>query len=312
MGVGLPVLLKSLGTPTLPVIVFGAVISILAVIIICLITTLGQIALIIAISGTQKLSPFTYFRQAWPLVGRYLWLSLLTGLTFVFGYLLLIIPGIILMVWLSFASFILISEKTSAFDSLLLSREYIRKHWWAVFGRLLFIQLFFIAPALIASAVDQKLNTGLFSGLINLTNFLIIGPLITTYIFELFQNLKSVRGQFVFDPSSQEKTAFILMPVFGLILSIAVPLIIISLINPAKRAEEALNTNREAQLNLIENALKRHKTLKKTYPSQLETLVEEGEITFLPPNIEYSLKGDKYQLCLTYLNQKTCQSNEED
>ena len=52
---------------------------------------------------------------------------------------ILIVPVLIVTVYLSIASFIFIFEKESAFNALIKSKEYIKKDWWRIFGRLFLI-----------------------------------------------------------------------------------------------------------------------------------------------------------------------------
>jgi len=67
--------------------------------------------------------------SAWPLI----WVTLLVALATVFGFLLLIVPGVILLViWAVFAPVIVVEGK--GLDALARSRELVKGNGWNVFG----------------------------------------------------------------------------------------------------------------------------------------------------------------------------------
>jgi len=68
-----------------------------------------------------------------------LWIGFLTGFIIGGGFMLLIIPGVIFMVWFFFAQFILVKEDVHGMSALLKSREYVRGEWFNVALRLLLV-----------------------------------------------------------------------------------------------------------------------------------------------------------------------------
>lgn len=73
------------------------------------------------------------FKYFW----TYLWISILTGLAILGGFVLLVIPGIMVFVWLYFAPMLAVLEDARGTDALRKSREYVRGRWWPVFWRIL-------------------------------------------------------------------------------------------------------------------------------------------------------------------------------
>lgn len=71
-------------------------------------------------------------KMLFPLLG----LGILAGLGIGFGFVLLIVPGIILMVMWSAAAPVLVAEKRGVFDSLARSRDLTRGYRWPIFGLL--------------------------------------------------------------------------------------------------------------------------------------------------------------------------------
>jgi hypothetical protein len=93
------------------------------------------------ISG-QTLEFKQLYKKAWKMVGKYLVLSLLIGILVFAGGLLLIVPGILFLVWFSFARFELILGNLGIFVSLKRSKELVSGRFWKIFGRLLVFLLF--------------------------------------------------------------------------------------------------------------------------------------------------------------------------
>lgn len=121
-------------------------------------------------------------------------LMMLTVLIVVGGFILLIIPGIIFMVWFAFSQFALINENLGVIKSLKRSRELVRGKWWDVFGRLLFLLLISILFE-IPSAILGRLDPGITGGiLVNTATSAVITPLMTIYMFLLYTNLKGSKS----------------------------------------------------------------------------------------------------------------------
>lgn len=74
---------------------------------------------------------------------KYLWVSVVTGLLVVLGFILLVIPGFYALTILSLVPIIFVIEENYSLDALKRSRELVSKNFWGVFGRLflLFILL---------------------------------------------------------------------------------------------------------------------------------------------------------------------------
>lgn len=103
------------------------------------------VTLVVGILGTAALTKAvmnpeeTTIGSAYAFARKYFWsyllVSILAGLAVFGGLLLLVIPAIIFAVWFSLALYVLLAEDTRGIAALKASREYVRGHWWAVFGR---------------------------------------------------------------------------------------------------------------------------------------------------------------------------------
>jgi hypothetical protein len=97
----------------------------------------------------------------------YLWLAILSGLVVWGGFLLFIIPGIALSLYLFLTQYTFVLEDKRGFDALNRSFNLVRGNWWTLLGRLLvigiIIMLLFVVfgslVALSASAVPESLET---------------------------------------------------------------------------------------------------------------------------------------------------------
>lgn len=130
------------------------------------------------------------YRKGWSLLGSYVWINILTGLIVVVGFVLLLIPGIIVSVWFLFPSYVLAVEGVRGADALQKSKSYVQGHWWAVFGRLCAIYLAYFILFLVVGNIDSTLAAPVdfASMIVDLFAF----PFLTVYMFLLYQDLKGL------------------------------------------------------------------------------------------------------------------------
>lgn len=309
-GLGAYLLVSSSGLNSPPTIILVGISILSAVILMVIAATWGQVAFLTAIVSPQNLKVTTALSQSRSLIGRYLWLSSLFGILIAAGFLLFIIPGIIAIVWFCFSFYLLATEKISPIDCLLLSREYAKKRNLAILGRLAFLLPFTLGPILISSLLDYLLATEIFIGIANFVLSFVITPFAAAYVYELFLSLKEVKGKFVYDPTPKTRTIYTLMPIAGILILVATPLLLFTfLIDPARQIEKAISIRNEADFVKIQSALESHKALRNNYPRSLDELIEKGELQDLPENFEYKLGKKGYELCLTTTKEKTCRQN---
>ncbi len=137
-------------------------------------------------------------------IWAYLWLFSLLGLIICGGYGLLIIPGVLFTLWFFFAQYILAAEDTCGMDALLKSKEYVRGHGWAVFGRLLLLMLIFL-PIGFIPLVGPFLS-------------LLLAPFSLVYYNEIYQDLRQLKPDLVYPSSTGFKAALISLGIVGVLL----------------------------------------------------------------------------------------------
>jgi hypothetical protein len=74
------------------------------------------------------------FSRVWPRVLPLLGASILAALGIALGFVLLIVPGLILLTWWALIPAAIVLEKRDVFDSFGRSRELVRGNGWSVFG----------------------------------------------------------------------------------------------------------------------------------------------------------------------------------
>lgn len=126
------------------------------------------------------------WRTVWPFTGK-LWLTqLLSGLITTFGFILLIVPGIMFMTRYVFVPFIVVLDRKFGREALSVSTSLVKGRFWAIFGRGLAISLLSWALSFLVAQIDQPIVVGLLQILLYLT----VAPLTTIYFYHLYQASK--------------------------------------------------------------------------------------------------------------------------
>jgi hypothetical protein len=136
------------------------------------------------------------FRSAGPVVGTLIVVGLLAGIAIAIGFVLLIIPGLILLTIWAVVVPVVVIERTGVFDSFGRSRELVRGHGWQVFGVLVLLFIgTFVVQVLIAAILG-----GIFDSLVGyalgvLLTTLLMMPLTALAAAVLFFDLKAIKGE---------------------------------------------------------------------------------------------------------------------
>lgn len=72
---------------------------------------------------------------------RYIWLTIISAIVIMVGFILVVIPGIVFSIWFSFAFYVLVFEGVGGIAALKRSRNLVRGFWWTVLARLIVISL---------------------------------------------------------------------------------------------------------------------------------------------------------------------------
>ncbi|MBX4187181.1 MAG: hypothetical protein KW802_02925 [Candidatus Doudnabacteria bacterium] len=153
----------------------------------------SQIALIKAVVNETGFSDS--FKAARSSFWRYIWTSFLLGLILFLGFVLLVVPGIIFAVWYAFAGMIVIVEGISGMDAIRQSKTYVKGRWGKVAWRIAVPTLWlFLIQFLLGLLFNKDTEFGnILSGVISFASV----PVITTYQYLLYKNLKESMGMSV-------------------------------------------------------------------------------------------------------------------
>lgn len=126
------------------------------------------------------------------------WVSILTALIVMLGFLMFIIPGVIFSVWYSFAVFVLVFEDLRGMKALNRSREYVRGIWWKIFAKLLFVGMYAIVLSIVLSVLGFFMGR-LFLGdtmpsmTVDVIYGLFVEPVFAIYLFLVYRYVKSFK-----------------------------------------------------------------------------------------------------------------------
>ncbi len=229
--------------------------------------------------------------------------------------LLFFIPGLIFAVWTSFSYYILVAEDLRGMNILLKSREYVRGHWWGVVGRMLALGIFIfcgLIPVLIirnvfTGIIDSKL-LGTFNSLLNLI-LAPLTPLFLIYSYEIYRNLRELKGNVVFEPSISTRRWWTVFGILGILiapLSLLATIILIG-INPGRQMSLSRDTRRKADLSALKNTVEMYKIEKHQYPASLNELspdyfqeLPSDPQTHLAYKYQLSADGRNFLLCAIF------------
>jgi hypothetical protein len=142
-----------------------------------LLTLVAGISAVRRVIAKEPLDLKKTYVFAWKNLWKFSLLATLVFLATFGGFILLIIPGIIIGVWLSFANFVFIDQGLGVKASMGKSRELVKGRFWAVFGRLFVFGLFSGLVGIMVSVVPF----GIGSGIVNLAGALFILPSFLLY-----------------------------------------------------------------------------------------------------------------------------------
>ena len=291
-----------------------------------------QAALLTVItSSSDQVGVYQAFQKGWNKIGQMGLIIFLFGFISMAGFLLFIIPGIVFWVWYGFAGFVYFTENIKGMNALLKSREYVRGLAFSVFRRLLFINLFlfifiFIPLSVIFLGIKQMplpvitlppfLNV-LGNQIADVGFTILWTPFVLVYTYLIFQNVKSVRGEFTFSPTRRAKIIILLISLLGFLVFPLLGIGAISAINPVSQLQQARDEQRKSDEQHIQSALALYYRDTNTYPESLSSLVP-NYLANVPadPQTQKSYRysaqpeGQDYQLCLNFEKKsQTCVSS---
>lgn len=110
--------------------------------------------------GRRDYSVQDLLDQAWPVVLPLIGVAVLAGIAIGIGFLLLIVPGLILMTIWSVVAPVIVVERSGVFDSFGRSRALVKGNGWQVFGVIIVVYLIATIAALVLGAIANGISGG--------------------------------------------------------------------------------------------------------------------------------------------------------
>lgn len=187
----------------------------------------SQLAAVHAVAGSDEQIGFKEsFRRAYHGVGSYLWLSILSGLVIMGGFMLFVVPGIIMAISFSFATYVFVTEGVKGMAALIRSRDYVKGKWGAIFWRQLFIGIVCAIIIFIPQLIFQILGKPDIASVVNALTAIVAIPLGLIYTFLLFKKVKAAKGEIVSTPTGGQKAKYWVIAILGPMFIVAIILIL--------------------------------------------------------------------------------------
>jgi len=135
-----------------------------------------------------------------------IWIAILINLVNIGGFILFVIPGLILSLLTSFSLYLYFAEGEKGIRALAKSWFYVKGYWWAIFGRALFIgfSIFIVTIALsiIFIGLDQTFNSSYgmqnpvstMQIILYVVNSLFLYPFFILYFYFIYKGARSVKN----------------------------------------------------------------------------------------------------------------------
>jgi hypothetical protein len=133
--------------------------------------------------GRRDFSVGELFSHATPYLGTLILAGILAGIAIAIGFVLLIVPGLILLtIWAVISPSIVVEDK-GVFEAFGRSRELVRGHGWQVFGAIVLAFLIIVVVGIVASLIGAAIGD---AGFVILR---VIGNVITAPIWALVASI---------------------------------------------------------------------------------------------------------------------------
>src|ERR1700733_13518726 len=110
--------------------------------------------------GRRDSSPGQLLRAASPVLAQLILVGIVAGIGIVIGFVLIIVPGLILITIWSVAAPVVVLENPGVFASLRRSRELVRGNGWQVFGVIVVVYILVAVISFIIEAIADSAGSG--------------------------------------------------------------------------------------------------------------------------------------------------------
>lgn len=111
-------------------------------------------------NGRRDASPGQLLRAVTPVLGQLILVGIVAGIGIVVGFILIIVPGLILLTIWSVAAPVVVLEHPGVFAALRRSRELVRGNGWQVFGVILVLYILVGAVSILIEGAAESAGSG--------------------------------------------------------------------------------------------------------------------------------------------------------
>jgi peroxiredoxin family protein len=150
-------------------------------------------------ASPEKYSIGHYLQLVLSRLGSLVWVYILVSFFVILGFILLIIPGIIASIWLSFAFYVVLFETERGLDALKKSKEYIRGNSLNLLARLIVpsIEIFVILAVVstVSEMTFHENSTIVQSVIITFLSTLLASPIFAIYYCHTYLDFRALYEQ---------------------------------------------------------------------------------------------------------------------
>jgi hypothetical protein len=143
--------------------------------------------------GRRDFTVGQLFESVRPVLAPLIGIGVLAGLGIAVGFVLLIVPGLILLTWWAVIAPVIVIERGRAMDAFGRSRELVRGNGWPVFGVIVF--LFFVN--LVVTQIIRAIAGDSFAGglIASLISNVLVAPLSAIAAAVIYLSLRRLKGE---------------------------------------------------------------------------------------------------------------------
>ena len=134
------------------------------------------------------------FASTTPVLGQLFVVGLIAGLGIALGFVLLIVPGLILLTMWSVAAPVVVMEKPGALAALGRSRQLVRGHGWPVFGVIVAIFFVLLAVSVVIGSIGVISNSAVLTFVFNLVLNVAVAPVYALAAAVMYFALREAHG----------------------------------------------------------------------------------------------------------------------
>ena len=212
----------------------------------------------------------------------FLWVAALMSLVLTTGFVMLIIPGIILSVYLYFAQLSIIHHGHRGMTALRHSTFLVRENWWAVFGRAAAVVLVYLIVYVILQAILYTFLGETVGDIIG-TALSFFGTIFLLRIIgRMYHSLVEQKPDFDPNVAYQPSQFYVPMAWGGLIISIVLPVVVgwwvlnnwEALMTEIMMGIEGPDTNTQFQIDYSDMSEEELNALMENYEAQLQDAID--------------------------------------